>query len=172
MALKKNEKNLVEALKNFLQQDAKLGLAIHDNEETSHNIQFQWEGINDAFRLAINESPFHDSISSAFYAIHSFKYLDDPLFELDLKQELLSRAIPKEEINKTMNIIHMLRENIGGSKKTDNQIELFRLGDEKSSGWNEQLKELADLTNYTSQLETKQSKPFTGGGPNPQPPRK
>ena len=78
MALNKNEKALLEAVASMLKQDAKLGLPL--NNETSHASQFRWEGIDDAFALKMAGSPFADSVHSAFFAVHSHKYIDNPSF--------------------------------------------------------------------------------------------
>lgn len=158
MALSKDEKAILEAVSSMLQQDARLGLPINGEKlESSHDSQFRWEGIDDAFGLKIAESAFADAISSAFFAVHSHKYIDSPTFKLSFEKEMTARAIPTEERDQALKYFDTLVEEL--SAKTPS---------ERDAGWNDQLAEIADMTRNADTRGPKPSKPFTGGGPAPE----
>jgi hypothetical protein len=149
------EKALLEAVGNMLQQNAKLGLSVHsDKEENSHNMQFEWEGIDDVFKLKTQNLSFQDAIVSAFFMVHSYKYIDDAKFLIAFEKELEARAVPQEEIDKALNIV------------IDMKSELEK-DDERSYGWNQDMEGLKDVTTNADDRKSKPSEPFTGGGPAP-----
>jgi hypothetical protein len=148
-----NEKMLLEAIGNMLQQKAKLGLAAHDPKETSHNTEFEWEGLEDMLNIKTQDLTFHDAITSAFKMVHSYKFIDDPKFNIALEKELESRAVPPNEITKTIDIIQTMRDSL-------------KSGNERSHGWNQDMKGLIDVTTHADET-SKASEPFTGGGPAP-----
>lgn len=154
----KKEELLLEAVRGFLSQDAKLGLAAHDDKpETSHTQWFQWEGIDDRFALKAADSPFFENLTSAFYAVHSYKYLDDPTFPIALEAELKSEGVPKDQIEQAVKYVSEI-------------IEELQTGDawgERDAGWNPAIDEIADMTRNADDRDPKPSKPFTGGGPAP-----
>lgn len=155
MALKKSERALFEAVSSMLQQDAKLGLPISD--ETSHDSQFRWEGIDDSYALKIADSPFADAINSAFFAVHSHKYIDHPTFKLSFEKEMSARAIPTEEIDQALKYFDELVDELSSKKPS-----------EQDAGWNSQIDDIADMTKNADTRGPKPSKPFTGGGPAPE----
>jgi hypothetical protein len=155
MALNKDEKALLEALSSLLKQDAKLGLPVEN--ETSHTSQFRWEGIDDAFALKVSGSPFADSINSAFFAVHSHKYIDHPTFKLSFLKEMTARAIPTEEREQAVKYLETMVEELSKSKLS-----------ERDAGWNPAMDELVDLTTNADTRTAKMTKPFTGGGPAPE----
>ena len=157
MSLKKSEELLLEAIGSLLSQKARLGLpSENDYEETSHHSQYRWETIQEAFRLKIINSPFFDSMSSAFKQVHDYKYITHPTFKLALENELKGRGIPLNEIDTALKAVDTLVE---GCKKDEN---------ERSSGWNPNMKDLVDVTTNADTRTAKPSKPFTGGGPIPE----
>jgi len=155
MALDRNEKALLEAVSSMLKQDAKLGLPI--NNETSHTSQFRWEGIDDAFALKVAGSPFADSITSAFFAVHSHKYIDNPTFKLSFEKEMSARAVPTPEREQAIKYLDDMQDELSSSKLS-----------ERDAGWNPNMKEIVDLTSNADNRTPKPSKPFTGGGPAPE----
>jgi len=155
MALNNKEKALVEAISTMLTQDAKLGLPI--SGETSHTSQFRWEGIDDAFSLKVSESPFADSISSAFFAVHSHKYIDNPTFKLSFDREMSARAIPTPEKDQAFKYLEEMATELSSNKLS-----------ERDAGWNPNMADLVDLTSNADNRTPEKSKPFTGGGPAPE----
>jgi hypothetical protein len=149
-----NEKVLLEAIGNMLQQKAKLGLAAHDPEETSHATQFEWEGLDDMFNIKTQDLTFHDAITSAFQMVHSYKYIDDPRFNMAFEKELEARAVPPEEIAKSIDVIQTMRDGL-------------KDGNERSHGWNQDMEGLIDVTTNADDRKMNTSEPFTGGGPAP-----
>lgn len=153
MALNKNERTLLEAVKGMLSQDA-LGMHFTSDEETSHTSQFRWEGIDDAFALKVSNSPFFESVTSAFYAVHSHKYIDHPTFKLALVSELKNRAVPEVAIAEAVKALDGLINELSAKKPS-----------ERDAGWNPQIAEIADMTRNADTREMKRTDPFTGGGP-------
>lgn len=123
-----------------------------DNDETSHHSQFRWEGIDDAFNLKMAGSPHKDAVTSAFYAVHTYKYLDDPTFKLSLERDLRQRAVPDNEIQNAMKHVDTLVTELGKNPG------------ERDSGWSPNLKDLVDLTSNADSRSPSQDQPFTGGG--------
>jgi hypothetical protein len=161
MSLNDNEKAIFEAVSNMLSQDVKLGLAIHKgptglNKTTDHHSQFKWEGINDLFTLKIAKSPFRDAISSAFYSVHSHKYVNCPTFKLSLERELKSRGIPTADIELAFKTIDKIVNDLSESNPS-----------EQDAGWNPAIDEIVDLTSNADNRKAKRSEPFAGGGPAP-----
>ncbi len=153
MALSKHETSLLEAVAGYLRERAVLGLP-KAPEETSHTSQFRWESLKDAFALKVAESAFYESVTSAFHAVHSYKYIDHPTFKLALSAELKSRAVPTEEINKALKAVDALVEGLSAKNPS-----------ERDAGWNPQIDEIADMTRNADTRTPKREAPFTGGGP-------
>jgi hypothetical protein len=148
--MKNEEHMLFEAVKGMLHGSI-LGIKhLHgdpEDHEHSHNQQFAWSNAQEAFSSKIVDSTFYDSIRSAFTAVHSHKYLDDPKFLPAFVAELKSRAIPgvdqKSAVDAYKEVIKDLKN------------------DERSAGWNENLDEIAERM---QDLESEgESEPFTGG---------
>lgn len=162
MALSKNERAILEAVGNLLQQDAKLGLSIHKDavgyeKTTDHYSQFRWEGIDDLFTLKASGNPFRDSLTSAFYAVHSHKYIDHPTFKLSLEKELTARGVPTVAREAAMKFVDAIIEDLSADKPS-----------EQDAGWGPHVKEMRDLTSNADDRTSEKSEPFTGGGPAPE----
>jgi hypothetical protein len=155
MALNKHEKALLEAVASMLKQDANLGLTI--NNETSNTSQFRWEGIDDAFALKAAGSPFADSMTSAFFAVHSHKYIDNPTFKLSFEKEMSARAIPTYEKDQAIKYLDDMQNELSANKLS-----------ERDAGWNPNMEDIVDLTSNADNRTPETSKPFTGGGPAPE----
>jgi hypothetical protein len=153
--MKKDEKAILEAIASMLKQDAKLGLPV--NNETSHTSQFRWEGIDDAYALKTSGSPFADSINSAFFAVHSHKYIDNPAFKVSFEKEMNARAVPTHEKELAIKYLDDIVNDLSESKTS-----------EKDAGWNPAIDEIADMTMHADTRKPEKSKPFTGGGPAPE----
>ena len=111
MSLNKNEKLLIEAVRSMLQQDAKLGLSIHDKDQyqNDYNIERGLEylhgHINEMFAVKAAELVHSDGICQAFHKVHSYKYLDDPTFKTAMEKEMVAQAVPAEERSKANGFI-------------------------------------------------------------------
>jgi hypothetical protein len=153
MALSKKENAILEAVSSMLQQSSKLGLQ-DSGEETSHNSQFRWEGIDDAFALKVNDLTFYEAVTSAFHKVHSYKYIDHPTFKLALVTELKSRAVPQVEIDEACKAVDGLLNELSADKPS-----------ERDAGWHPNIDEIADMTRNADNRKAKRDEPFTGGGP-------
>jgi hypothetical protein len=154
--MKDNEKVVLEALQSLLNQRAKLGLSSHEEIDTSNSAQDRWESISEAFKLKIVDSPFFDSISSAFRQTHDYKYVCNPTFKVAFESELKSRGIPHTEIAKAIDAVDSIVETL---KKEPC---------ESGAGWNPALAEIVDLTTHADDRKPKKSDPPHGGGPIPE----
>lgn len=150
--LNEGEQKLLSAIKNVLKEDTALqdmlSYVKHDVPETSHHSQTRWEGIDDAFVLKVDNSPFKDAITSAFFQVHAYKYIDHPTFKKSFLKELTQRAVPTKETEKALKHVDSLIENPG----------------ERDSGWNPNLDEIVDITSNADNRKAESTEPFTGGG--------
>lgn len=171
MPLSKTERLLQEAVKNMLADQDRIGLANLSDEEHSHTAEYHWERVYDEFRLKVADSPFADAISSAFYAVHTHKYVDDPKFVLSFKSEMASRGLPRDAIETGLKAYKELAkaEGMDVDELPEEPIYVPRnRGHEfKDKGWPADMKEIRDITSNADDREPKTSKPYTGGGPAP-----
>lgn len=157
MALNRNEQAILEAMSNLLSQDAKLGLSVHHDKEVSHGSQFRWEGIGDLFTLKVAGNPYRDSLTSAFYAVHSHKYIDHPHFKLSLDKELSARGLPATVREAALKHIDAIVEELSAKKPN-----------EADAGWNPNIADIVEMTSNADHHKPEASEPFTGGGPAPE----
>lgn len=153
--LTQTEKMFVEAIGNMFRNNEDI-LGIVKHKENSHTFEFQWNGIEDIFALKTAKSPFHEELTRAFRNIHSYKYIDDPTFQISLEKNLTARGIPTEEIQNAIKYSNEIKEEL--------QSQNFQ---EKESGWNPNIEEIADLTRNADKRTPERKPPFTGGGPWP-----
>ena len=150
------EKKLTEAIGNlFRNSRARLGIINTKQEVIDSRYEAQWNDLEYKFALKIIDSPFSESLTSAFRNIHSYKYLEDPTFPIALRKRLSATGIPEREIQKAIEILESLKE----GENTQ----------EKEIGWHPNLKEIAEMTRKADNRTPKNEKPFTKGGPAPQP---
>lgn len=156
-----NEEKIVLAFRSILQESLvsedstlqdMLDKVSHDVDENAHNSQFRWEGIDDAFKLKVAGSPYEDSISSAFFQTHNYKYLDNPTFKLSFERELRQRAVPQSEISSAMGYLDSMVSDLKNNPG------------EQDAGWNADMEALVDLTSNADNRTAKPTDPFTGGG--------
>ena len=162
--MRQAERQLVEAVNNMFKDDpALLGIVKGKPEkEVSHNFTHQYEWIHNLFALKITDTTFFESIASAFYDIHSYKYLEDPTFEVAFKKRMKSIGVPLTEIN---HAVEAYREVIKEVKK-DNNASDDEDWNEASKGWHPDLKGVMDTTRVLNGNRPKEE-PYTGGGPWP-----
>jgi len=160
-----SEEKAILALRNLLKEDLiseettlqdMLKHVKSDSEETSHLSQFRWEGIDDAFQLKVSDSPHKDAITSAFFQTHTYKYVDNPTFELSFERELRQRAVPQKEVKLAVDSMHELVN------------ELKKNPGEQDSGWSQIIDDLVDVTTNADNRTAKHADPFTGGGARPE----
>jgi hypothetical protein len=163
MSLSKIEAAIVEATGNYLKH-TKLGLKEEPVEGTTpkehaNGQQFRWTGIDQFFRLKLNESNCKhvDSICSAFSSAHSYMFVDNPRFVTSFEQNMSTaqRAVPINERKKAIEILSEVVKELGTPT-------------EKDAGWSEHLDDLVDVTSRADTRRAKVSKPFSGGGPAPE----
>lgn len=115
MALNKDERMLVEAIDSMLQQDAKLGLSIHDTEDfdsSERGYEYLHGQIDEMFALKAAELTYAESANQAFKKVHNYKYLDDPSFKTAMEKEMVAQAIPAEERKKALDFIPNIIEEV------------------------------------------------------------
>lgn len=151
MALKENEKYLLEAVKNALDAKA-LGLLSgkDKHKETSHFQQFKFEDIQNMMFLKVNESPYAQAITAAFYKNHSYKYIDDPSFQEGFVKDMKAMGVPATEQQKAVNALN----NIIQELTKDGFVA------EKDYGWNPNMDKLQDLTSNADNRKPTREAPF------------
>lgn len=142
MPLSKNEKLLVEAVDSMLQQDAKLGLVIHDKDHQAtgsaeRGYEYLHNQIDDMFALRAAELTHAEGINQAFRKVHNYKYLDDPTFPTAMEKELVAQAVPAEERSAATSFISNIIEEL-----KEEQQEWA----EKDAGFNPNLNEIIDVS--------------------------
>ena len=164
-SLTSNEEKIVLAMRNILRESLisenttlqdMLDKVKHGVDEVAHTSQFRWEGIDDDFRLRVAGSPYEDSVTSAFFQTHSYKYLDNPTFNLSFERELKQRAVPTNEITSAMGHLSSMVEDLKGDVS------------EQDAGWNTEMDALVDLTSNADNRTSKPLDPYTGGGQYPE----
>lgn len=153
----REEQLLLEAIKNnlFHNSERSLGITPGGVKETSNFFEHQWNSIEASFALKAAGSPFMESLTSAFHDIHSYKYLDDPTFGVALDKRLSAIGIPTEERKNAIRYVEDIRKEYGKDFQ------------EKASGWNPHLDEIADMTRNANQRKSEVTKPYSGGGDSP-----
>lgn len=157
------ENKITNAIKNLLredllsEEDSTLGAMLKSaglgkEDEISHNSQFAWEGLDDAFNLKVAGSPFKDSLTSAFMATHSYKYIDNPTFKLSFERELKHRGLPSKEVEKAVGHIDSLLKSLDKNPG------------EMDSGWHPNIEDIVDVTTNADSRTAKYTEPFSGGG--------
>ena len=118
MALRPEERLVLEAVQNFLQQDAELGLANHDEEEFKDERGYEYlhNHVDELFHLKAAGSPYFNDITAAFNKVHSYKYVDDPTFETAFKKELVAMGVPADDTKKSMDYIKSVVDELKASQ--------------------------------------------------------
>mgnify|MGYP003145444301 CR=1 FL=1 len=159
------EKQLLEAFKgtlraNVLAEDTALSdmldMVKHDGDETAHNSQFRWEGIDDAFKLKVAGETHEDAMTSAFFQTHNYKYIDNDTFKLSFERELRQRAVPDKAVESALGHIDSLVDELSSDPG------------EQDSGWNTNLEDMVDVTTNADSRKDEYTEPFAGGGSYPE----
>jgi hypothetical protein len=152
------ENALLEAIHNLFHDSSELlGIAKgKPDEEISHRFEHQWNAIEYSYAMKSVDSPFHESLSSAFHDIHSYKYLNDPTFAIALDKRLSAIGVPIEERKNAIEYLDDVIKEFGGKNF-----------EEKESGWHPQLDEIAKMTREVNNRKAEVTTPYSGGGPAP-----
>ncbi|MCK9281685.1 MAG: hypothetical protein M0P71_13750 [Melioribacteraceae bacterium] len=102
-----DEKLLIETFKNILEMSP-LNEDVKKPNENDHNVQFQWEEINDKFALEVKDSDYFVPLTSSFRKIHSIKWLSDTHFGAMIRNELKSQGIPQKDIDIAVEAVEKL----------------------------------------------------------------
>ena len=158
------ESLLVKAIHNvFMNDPAAMGIVKGKPPITdaTNCMPHQYEWINDLYRLKLNEnlagSAFYESISSAFYDVHSYRFINDYKFKEAMEARMRSIGVPRSEIQIALNMVdevlkeakkdHKIKEssdsnhqNMGleqleGGKPSDNWSE-------SEAGWHRDIEEV------------------------------
>ncbi len=152
-ALNKNEKLLVEAITSMLQQDAKLGLALHDQDpagqaagKAERGFEYLHNQIDEMFMLKAAELTHAESVCQAFHKVHNYKYLDDHSFPEVMNREMLSTAVPAAERSQALGFIPKIIDELRGEQ---------RAWAERDSGLSPHLDEIRRVSQPKQNLEHK-----------------
>jgi polyhydroxyalkanoate synthesis regulator phasin len=138
MALNDDEKLVLEAFNSLLNQDAELGLSIHDYKDESIERGFEYlhNHIDDLFKVKSAELTHTDGINSAFSKVHTYKYIDDPKFATAMQKEMVAQGVPANERAKAVEFLDTIIDQL-----KDEQQEWA----EKDSGFNPNLDEIMSM---------------------------
>jgi len=164
------ESVLARAIHNlFMDDPAILGIAQGKPGicDSTNCMPHQWEWINDIYKIKLidkmGDSPFFESVSSAFYDIHSYRFIEDHKFNEALILRLKSIGVPKQQIQIALDTI---QETIDQIKK-DRKIPKGEEFDERSAGWHKNLKAIMAASQQFNKKPTERSEPYSGGGQYP-----
>lgn len=139
MPLTQNEQLVLEAINSLLQQDAKLGLAIHTNEFDSAERGYEYlhGQIDEMFAIKAADLVHAESVCQAFHKVHNYKYLDDPTFKTAMEKEMVAVAVPAEERKKALGFIPSIISELKEER---------RAWSEKDAGFNPRLDEIKSVS--------------------------
>lgn len=148
----RNETLLLEAITNMLSDNAKLGLSIHNVEETSHNTQFHYQDVEDRFKIKLNnpDISMFDSINGAFFHTHSYKNIDDPQFNISFKKQMDGMVVPHSEQELALKYLEELKAELKmptGGRVDKMEHDEFTNSEEHSTGLQDQ-KDMAKATGH------------------------
>jgi len=149
MTLNKDEKLLCEAIDSMLQQDAKLGLAMHDKEHektgsAERGYEYLHGQIDEMFAVKAAELDHADGVCQAFKKVHNYKYVDDPTFKTAMEKEMVAQAIPEADRSKALEFVPAI---INELKKEQSEWA------EKDSGFNPALDEIREASQPEQPLD-------------------
>lgn len=115
------EETLLEAIKTMLQQDAKLGLTMHDKEheksgENERGFEYLHNQVDDMFQLKAAELTHSDGVCQAFTKVHSYKYVDDPQFKVAMEKEMVAQGIPASDRTKAIGFLDSIMKELKADK--------------------------------------------------------
>ncbi len=120
MALNENERMLLEAVKSMFQQDAKLGLSLHSDDDSNsaeRGYEYLHGQIDEMFALKSAELTHADGVNQAFKKVHNYKYIDDPAFKTAMEKEMVAQAVPAAERSKALKFIPSIVNEIKEEQK-------------------------------------------------------
>lgn len=135
MTMSVNEKMLAEAIASMFGDMASLGISPTKNDDVSHLSQFKYEDINELFASKITKLVHFEPICAAFRKVHSYKYIDDPLFSVAFEHNLKSMAVPANEMAASQKAWLKMVEEL-----------MDEIGDERSAGFHPDLDEIQKVS--------------------------
>lgn len=143
------EKMILEAVSTMLQQDAKLGLSIHDKDHklagsVERGYEYLHNQIDEMFHLKAAGFTHSEGVCAAFKKVHSYKWIDDPSFATAMKKEMTAQGIPKEEREKALALVPKIMEEV----ETE-QSEWA----EKDAGFNPNMREIREASQPEQPLD-------------------
>lgn len=109
--------------------------------------------IDNKFGLKITNLVHHDNIMSAFAKIHHTMYLNDPKFMDVFGKELLSRAVPRDEIEEAASAV---------DKILDDVVKEFGTTSEQGSSYHPKLNEVIAVSRPEQPMDFQQVEPREG----------
>lgn len=141
MPLNRNDKLLIEAIGNMLDQTDRLGLPDDlDDFKEERGYEYLHNQVDDMFRLKAADLVHCESACAAFSKIHSYRYIDDANFVPAVESELRSMAMPKKEQEDVVKFIETIREEL---KKESG------VWAERDAGFNPNLDEIIEVSKPT-----------------------
>ena len=111
MSLSEDERLAIEGIKALLNEDVRLGLAIHDKDpynkefDAERGMQHLHGNIQDLYRVKAAKLPHSDGVCAAFTKVHGYKYIDDTTFKTAMMKEMVAQGIPEDVRNKAIDLI-------------------------------------------------------------------
>lgn len=147
MALNIHERMLAEAISSMLQQDAKLGLSIHDESDfdsAERGYEYLHGQIDEMFALKAAELTHAEGVNQAFKKVHNYKYLDDPSFKTAMEKEMVAQAIPGKDREQAVKFVEEVLKDIKEEQK---------VWSEKDFGFHPELDEIKEICQPDQDLE-------------------
>jgi hypothetical protein len=157
------DNRIAEAFERLLGSNEALGITKGKPEiDEPNRMPRQYEYIRGLFGLKVADSTFYESLCSAFYDIHSYRYVDDPLFCESLTTRLKAIGTPQDEICKACNAVMEINKDMHkeyGLKENE-------AWSEKAAGWHPNIAGII-ATSQDFNKDGKKEEPYSGGGPWP-----
>lgn len=108
--MNENEKMLVEAVSNYLNDKTRLGLEHDDDATDDNNLKKRGQAylhghIDQLFALKAAELKHHTGACAAFAKVHGYKDLDDQTFAEAMNKEMVAQGIPAAERHEAIDLI-------------------------------------------------------------------
>lgn len=157
------DNRIAEAFERLLGSNEALGITKGKPEiDEPNRLPRQYEYIRGLFGLKVSDSLFYESLCSAFYDIHSYRYVDDPLFCESLSVRLKAIGTPQDEICKACNAVsEIIKDMHKEYGLAENQA-----WSEKAAGWHPNIAGIIAVSQDFNKKEKKEE-PYSGGGPWP-----
>ena len=107
-------------------------------DDATNCMPHQYEWIHDLYRLKLNENlnnpAFFESISSAFYDIHSYRFINDYKFKEALETKMRSMGVPRSEMQIALNMVDEVIKEVKKDRKVTGDEKHQNMGLEQLEG--------------------------------------